>query len=91
MFFKEAINNAAKYSGAKSVNAELRIKGNELNLSIADNGTGFDTRKTYKGNGLPNMQQRAAALNGTVAINSSEGTGTTIGLWARLPINREAN
>src|ERR1700709_1341041 len=42
LFFKEAINNAAKYSGANKVTVAISKKDNSIDMNIADNGKGFD-------------------------------------------------
>jgi ligand-binding sensor domain-containing protein/two-component sensor histidine kinase len=80
LIFKEAVNNLAKYSGCS--NAEISIE--KINRSIvtiiADNGKGFDAQIINSGNGLKNMQQRAAAIKGKLNIGTVEGKGTTITL-----------
>ena len=42
MIFKEAINNAAKYSEANKLRVQLDMKSGELNITITDDGKGFD-------------------------------------------------
>ncbi len=78
LIFKEAINNAAKYSNAATVNIELKgLQGNVL-LTVSDDGSGFDTSRQTSSNGLKNIRTRAEALNGHVDIISVPGKGTTI-------------
>lgn len=79
LIFKEAINNCAKYSQATHVNVDIRKNGKMMNMTISDNGVGFDTKSTSTGNGLRNMRERAKLLNGTISIQSL-GKGTTIEL-----------
>ena len=67
LFFKESINNAAKYAQAKNVWVELTQKENKLKLTITD-----------AGNGLKNMQVRAQHLGGQCFIRSGVGEGTTV-------------
>jgi signal transduction histidine kinase len=50
-----------------------------LSFSVADDGVGFDTGSTTQGTGLRGIEDRLNALGGTVRIESSEGTGTTVG------------
>ncbi len=78
LIFKEAINNLAKYSGAK--NAVINVQADEhiIELLIKDDGKGFDTKITSTGNGLQNMQQRAKASDAQVKITSTPGAGTTV-------------
>jgi signal transduction histidine kinase len=79
MIIKEAINNAVKYSGASNIIITIKKADCSFIINISDNGKGFDVEaKKDAGNGLINMQKRAAELNGSVAILSSDGKGTTI-------------
>jgi len=84
LIFKEAINNAAKYSKCSSISIELSVNGKKLNLAIIDNGVGFDIATTDNGNGLGNMKKRSDALNGILIINSSLHKGTNIEL--QIPV-----
>jgi signal transduction histidine kinase len=78
LIFKEAINNAVKYSGCHSINAAINCKDHQLEMHISDDGNGFDINTIKKGNGLSNMQKRTAAHGGTFTITSSAGEGTEI-------------
>jgi signal transduction histidine kinase len=78
LIFKEAVNNAAKYSGAKKIAINSSLQNRELRLVIKDEGNGFDHIKTRKGNGLDNMSNRAAELGGNMEIVSAPGEGTTV-------------
>lgn len=79
MIIKEAINNAVKYSGASNVIINIKKTDNTFIINIKDNGKGFDVEaKKETGNGLTNMQKRAAELNGSIAILSSQANGTTV-------------
>ena len=79
LIFKEAVNNAAKYSKADKVQIELTIQNKKLLLVVKDDGIGFDFFKA-DGNGLGNMKKRADNVNGYVTIQSSKGHGTTVKL-----------
>jgi signal transduction histidine kinase len=72
----EAVTNATKYAKAASV--RIRIDGNdkELRMEIADNGIG-GARPGPDG-GLLGIADRAAALGGSLSIDSPDGRGTTI-------------
>ncbi len=78
MIFKEAINNAVKYSAATEINITLQQHDQRLRLTVTDNGKGFDTASAYAGNGLKNMQSRAAAMQAELRITSILGAGTTV-------------
>ncbi len=84
MIFKEAINNLAKYSECKKVTIEILLKKNTLMLLITDDGKGFENNLQLDGNGLMNMQQRAAALKGVLKIQSKINEGTKVEL--KIPV-----
>jgi two-component system, NarL family, sensor histidine kinase UhpB len=78
LLFKEAVNNAAKYSGCANVFINLKQEPKLLHLQIKDDGQGFDAGKIKNGNGLVNMRRRAEAMKGTIRIDSAVGKGTWI-------------
>lgn len=80
LIFKEAVNNAVKYSGAQNVRVRLSLQNKNLSLIIKDDGNGFDEATVKKGNGLKNLQTRAEEIKGTIAVDSHEGKGTTVSL-----------
>jgi signal transduction histidine kinase len=80
LIFKEAVNNAAKYSGCTEMTIQLKMENRKLLLTISDNGQGFDTAMDTLGNGLTNMNKRAVELHATLDIKSSLGHGTVISL-----------
>ncbi len=80
LFFKEAVNNAAKYAQARQVWITVKTKKKAIRLEISDNGKGFDLETVKKGNGLHNMQARAERLNGKLSMVSQPGKGTQIRL-----------
>jgi signal transduction histidine kinase len=80
LIFKEAINNAAKYSGATEVEISLEQTGSTLRMKVADNGQGFDMQQATSGNGLANMNVRAKALYAEFKMTSVPNQGTRIEL-----------
>jgi two-component system, NarL family, sensor histidine kinase UhpB len=80
LIFKEAVNNAAKYSDTKRIDIEFTKNGNQLLLSIIDFGKGFDIEHIRRGNGLENMQNRAKELGGKLTLESEIGVGTKVRL-----------
>ncbi|RPD48913.1 hypothetical protein DRJ53_09645 [Paracnuella aquatica] len=78
LVFKEAVNNAAKYSKADQVSVCVELHKRALVLTVQDNGRGFDVASADGGNGLGNMQKRADAMNGRVRIVSQPGEGTKV-------------
>jgi two-component system, NarL family, sensor histidine kinase UhpB len=84
LLFKEAVNNAAKYSQCSHLFIRLRQDGDSLRLEITDDGKGFSAGTTRTGNGLNNMHERASSMLAKLSIESTVGQGTRIGL--DLPI-----
>jgi two-component system sensor histidine kinase UhpB len=85
LIFKEAVNNAVKYSNCEKLLITLTmLSDHKLHLSVKDNGKGFADVKRNTGNGLHNMQSRAKELGGQLQINTTTGEGTKIELF--LPI-----
>jgi len=84
LIFKEAVNNAAKYSGADKIDISSSLFNGELRLIIKDEGQGFDDKKIKKGNGMGNMAKRAEELAARLEIGSSPGTGTSVSLTMPL-------
>jgi signal transduction histidine kinase len=84
LIFKEAINNAAKYSEAKTIVIQLTRESGFLNLLVQDNGKGFDEKTITRGNGLKNMADRAQKMKGEWKQSGKPGEGTT--LQVRVPL-----
>jgi two-component system, NarL family, sensor histidine kinase UhpB len=80
LVFKEAVNNAVKYSGTEKIGINSAASNKTLTLEIKDHGKGFDTRLVKMGNGLNNMYKRAEDLGGQLQVHSIPGEGTSIKL-----------
>jgi two-component system, NarL family, sensor histidine kinase UhpB len=80
LIFKEAINNAARYSNASKIVINVAGQNGNIIFSISDNGNGFDPEKVKPGNGLKNMEARAKSLLGALSRTSAIGNGTHINL-----------
>lgn len=83
---QEALNNAAKHSSADHVYVSLEKVENKIQLTIEDNGKGFDLKKiarnydisVLEGLGLISMRERAELAGGTLRIRTQLGKGTSI-------------
>jgi signal transduction histidine kinase len=80
LIFKEALNNACKYSKAKQVSVNIADEAGKLMMMIKDDGIGFDENNIHAGNGLKNMQARAEEMNARLNIQSKLNEGTKIEL-----------
>ena len=86
---QEAMNNIGKYAGADKVHLGLRKVEAALELSIRDNGKGFDLaalssrENLRKGLGLSSMRERTEFSEGTFSLESAKGKGTVIkAVWS---------
>ncbi len=80
LIFKEALNNALKYSDGQVIQLSVEWNGNVFHLHLTDDGKGFNTAVDADGNGIKNMQKRAEEIGGPLYINSRIGSGTTVDL-----------
>ncbi len=75
---KEALHNVVKHSQASSVTIQIKIN-ESLEVTIADNGIGFDKKNIRPfSNGLTNMQNRVKEIHGDFAIMNEKGTSVKI-------------
>ena len=76
MAVKETLNNVAKHSQATEVVLQVKWQAQRLMVAISDNGKGFDQASLKPGrNGLANLAERMAELEGTCCITSHPGKG----------------
>jgi PAS domain S-box-containing protein len=88
---QEALTNVARHAGTKTVVVQLWRAHDTLRITIADHGRGFDASAApgaADAAGLLGMQERAAALGGSLIIASTSGAGTQIS--ASLPLTHAA-
>jgi PAS domain S-box-containing protein len=72
----EALTNVVRYAGATRGDVHLNLTGTALTVTIKDDGRGGADART--GSGLRGMQDRLAALDGTLTIDSPSGAGTLV-------------
>ena len=86
---QEALQNSIKHSFAKHIIIQIKNTDNHFELSIEDDGRGFDIEAAKKESlGLRNMVHRTALLGGTIEWKLAETKGTVITI--RIPIKEEA-
>ncbi|HEX8631986.1 MAG TPA: ATP-binding protein [Catenuloplanes sp.] len=86
----EAVQNAAKHSGARSVSVRLGADRDRWLLTVTDDGSGFDPAPAGAGGtgtGLLSMRDRLDAAGGTATVESGHGRGTTV--TATVPRNQD--
>ncbi|RLD15211.1 hypothetical protein DRI50_04345, partial [candidate division KSB1 bacterium] len=84
LLFKEALNNAIKYSKARNIQLSIKEEDRKLSIALTDDGIGFDPQSKRSGNGLKNMRHRARQLHGTIQIESAPDRGTRIVFSAKF-------
>lgn len=79
---KEALNNALKHAKATTVTISLYAGSDNIDLTVVDNGIGFDpdSNQCGSGLGLSGMRERAARLGGMLAVDTKIEGGTAIKL-----------
>lgn len=87
---QEALTNACKHAQASAMAVQLRNGGGAVELTICDNGRGFDPAGVRQEAGqfhvgLSSMRERAAMIHGELSITSAPGQGTTITVRVPLP------
>jgi ligand-binding sensor domain-containing protein/signal transduction histidine kinase len=92
--FKEALANAMKHSGATLVRVEMRLKNGLLEITVSDNGSGFQSVKKNgsvishgerEHHGLANQRLRLQSVGGEYELKSDIGKGTVVTF--RVPVN----
>ena len=82
---QEALTNVRKHAGATRVWLRLEPHGSEVQISIKDNGQGFDLEQTTALGGLhfglSIMRERAESVGGRLEVDSQAGEGTRVVVW----------
>ncbi len=81
---QEALSNVTKHAGARRATVDVDL-GDELLLTVRDDGRGFVPRRRTSGFGLAGMQERALVAGGAVFVQSRVGDGTEVRL--ALPVH----
>jgi PAS domain S-box-containing protein len=86
---QEALRNCVKHSRARAVEVLLEKSDNEIQLSVSDNGCGFDPESelTRKGLGFISMRERLRLVDGRIHIHTRPLRGTRVEV--SVPVTRE--
>ena len=85
LIFREALTNIANHASAEEIRVYVNYKEDLLELTIEDNGVGFDPALIKAGNGLNNMRRRAQNLNARLAWENGPEGGTKV--FLEVPLN----
>ena len=81
---QEGLANIARHSQATRARIEVMYREHEINIQIADNGSGFDRARIADGLGLRLIRERLDRIGGELEINSRNGRGTVLTIRAPL-------
>ena len=72
------MNNSIKHSRAKNIDVTLDVNGDQLQLRVTDDGTGFTPEAKLSGLGLRIMQFRARRIGGELLVAAGDQGGTSV-------------
>ncbi len=81
---QEALANVARHSRARRVDISLVYNSDSVQLSLSDDGCGFDASTKSYGMGLRSIRERVSSIHGTLQIQSAPGHGTRILIQAPI-------
>ena len=79
-FVQEALSNVAQHASATRLDVELSANGHGLEVTVRDDGRGFDADHDGDGLGLGGMAERARLVGGRLEVSSEPGSGTALTL-----------
>ncbi|HVN14775.1 MAG TPA: two-component regulator propeller domain-containing protein, partial [Anaerolineales bacterium] len=83
---QEALANVARHSQASRVEISIIYHADSLDVTITDNGRGFDVNQKVRGMGLRSIRERVGSIRGSVQVQSAPGHGTSI--LIQVPIKK---
>ncbi len=90
---QEAVTNALRHAAASAITIELVVDEDTMSMSIADDGVGYDRRRSgidsldphrEGGHGLAGMRERAKVMGGSFEVRSGPDGGTVVTVMAPL-------
>ena len=81
---QETLANVSRHSHANRVDISLVYNVDSVQLSVSDDGCGFDTNQKANGMGLRSIRERVSSIRGTVQVQSAPGQGTR--MLVQVPI-----
>jgi signal transduction histidine kinase len=83
---QEATNNAIKHADPQRISVTVSRGNTQVEVTVADDGSGFDPTATARSFGLVGMEERVTLAGGRLEIESARGRGTQA--RAELPLPR---
>lgn len=83
--YKEVLHNSARHSKATQVDVRVAFADQQIQISVRDNGQGFDLETRRDGLGINSIRKRMSQLGGTVEFETAPDAGTTVTLCVPLP------
>ena len=84
---QEALTNCVRHARAHSIKVTVTGHDDGLNVSVSDDGIGFDRALRRDGLGLRGLEERVKELDGHMTITSATGHGTRITMHLPLPVS----
>jgi signal transduction histidine kinase len=82
---QEALTNCAKHSGATGIEISVVGRGDQLNVSVSDNGIGVKNAARHTGLGLTGIKERVKEMHGSTSIQTRPGGGTVLQITLPVP------
>ena len=86
---QEALHNAVEHGRARKVQIDLVVDGDNMALTVRDDGKGFDGSAASNGMGLRIMRYRAQCIGGSCEVQSNRTEGTIV--TCRVPLQADAH
>lgn len=83
---QEALTNCVRHARASRISVAVSRLADNLTVTVADNGVGFDPAARDSGLGLRGIEERVRELHGILAIKTAPGAGTTLTMKMPLPV-----
>jgi signal transduction histidine kinase len=80
---QEALTNCVRHAKARAITVSITRESDQLDVSVTDDGVGFDSARRGNGLGLRGIEERVKELHGMMTIGNVEGEGTKLAI--RLP------
>ena len=84
---QELTTNIVRHAGATEVLIQIMAKNNQINLTVEDNGTGFDPATNSQGMGIQSLYHRITYLKGTIDLQTAPGKGCSY--YIEIPLNHD--